>query len=440
MKNFILLTALALSLCGNVFGQESKISKMLNLGVLNERAKVLQMPNYLSIQPRIAGNVTVLIKIELQTGKVIEAKTITGNPLLRKSAEEAALKAEFAPILKEFNTIYGTGTLVFKLEDSTGKIVENKNPKPILPILDFRTAIVNGKAKNLEIPKYTEEARNACANGKVEVLTLFHSWNGKVFAAKAISGDEILFEAAEEAVLNSTFSPSNFNGDNDVYELSKIVYNFDSLSKCLTVGIANDKAINLPKPPLGNIVHPRHLRLKETQIVGVVIIVDENGNVINAKAVSGHPALRSFCESAARYAKFAPSFINSAPIRVKALLIYKIKPDGTVDTDIESNDKTVIGTPIDLVSPPPPFCNCRFGTNPSISVEAKINEQGKVVEAKSWAGHPILKNLCEKAALESKFLPTNIKSKITIVYNFESLDEENRTVKIKNIEIKKVEL
>lgn len=439
MKTLILLTALALSLCGNVFGQESKTPKTLNLGVLNEKAKVLQMPNYQSIQPRIAGNVTVLIKIELQTGKVIEAKTISGHSLLRKSAEEAALKAEFAPILKEFDTIYGTGTLAFKLENSTGKVVENKNPKTILPLIDFRNSIVNGKASNLVTPKYTEEARNACAAGVVEVLTFFHSGSGKIFAAKAISGNEILFDAAEKAVLNSTLSPSNITGDNDVYMLSKIVYNFDSFSKCLTVGIVNDRTLSLPKPKVEHIIQPKHLQLTKEEIVAVQIVVDISGKVTHAKALTGHILLRPPCESAARQAKFSPTNYTGLPVRVKALLIYKIKPDGTVDIDVKRSDKTVVGTPINLIEPPMPFCNCRFGKNPNIAVEAKINEQGKVTEAKSWAGHPILKNLCEKAALESKFLPTDIEAKITIVYNFESLDEENQNVKLKNIEIKKVE-
>ena len=232
MKNFILLTALALSLCGNVFGQESKISKTINLGVLNDKAKVLQMPNYPKIQARIAGNVTILVKIELQNGKVIEATTITGHPLLRKSAEDAALKAEFAPILKEFDTIYGTGTLIFKIEDFTGKVVENKNPKPILPILDFRTAIVNGKARNLEIPKYTEEAKKACASGKVEIIVLSYMATGKIISAKAVSGNKLLRKSAEDAVMKSEFSVPNIDGDKNVYLIGKIIYNFVPEKSC----------------------------------------------------------------------------------------------------------------------------------------------------------------------------------------------------------------
>ncbi len=295
--------------------------------------------------------------------------------------------------------------------------------------------IINGRATYLPIPEYPQEAKDFCAGGIVEVEVLV-SENGNVIEAKAISGDELLRDSAVKAVKKAKFRRTE--GNLPVKIQGVVVYNFDSLSKCVIAGIANKAARSLPKPQVGNIVHPRHLKLKETQIIGVVIIVDENGNITNAKAISGHPMLRSFCVTAARYAKFAPSFINSGPIRIKALLIYKIKPDGTVDTDIEKNDKDSVGTAINLVQPPPPFCNCRFGGDSSIIVETKTDERGNVIEAIAINGHPILKKISEKAALESKFLPTNIKAKITIIYNFEAIGEDAREVRIKNVEVKEV--
>jgi hypothetical protein len=328
--------------------------------------------------------------------------------------------------------------LVFKLENLTGDLIENKTPKSVLPLVDLRTAIINGKAVKLETPEYTAQAKESCAAGKVEVLTLIHSRSGEVISAKATTGDETLSKASENAVLKSKFAPSNINGNDDFYVLSKVVYNFDAFAKCISAGIVNKRALNLPKPKVLNLGRP-HLQIKEEQIVAVQIVVDVNGNVTAASALTGHPLLRAGCLNAARQAKFSPTFINGPPLRVRALLVYKFKPDGTIETDIESDNKDVVKTPVSLLAPTSPFCNCR-GLGGSVLVEVKIGEQGTVTQANAWSGHPLLRKSSEVAALESKFLPTGIKAKILISYNFEASDKEGRTAKFKDFEIKEVKI
>jgi TonB family protein len=298
----------------------------------------------------------------------------------------------------------------------------------------IRVGIINGAATYLPLPKYPQEAEDLCVGGKVEIEVLI-SEKGNVIEAKAISGDELLRDVAVKAVRKAKFKW--MTDGKPVKRRGIVVYNFDSLAKCLTVGIVNKRAVILPKPKVINLSQPRLLQNIGDQIVGVQVIIDMNGKVISARAISGHPLLRSFCVYAATQAKFSPTLIDGGqPIKIKALLAYKFKPDGTIDTDIERDDKTVIGTPINLVEPPPPFCNCR-GLGGSVLVQAKIDEQGNVIEAKAFSGHPVLRIPSEKAALESKFLPTNTKAKIVISYNFDSNDG-GRTAKLKNIEIKEV--
>lgn len=293
----------------------------------------------------------------------------------------------------------------------------------------IRVGIVNGRATYLPKPDYPPEAKDFCADGKVEVLISI-SENGDVTEAKAISGDELLRAASVEAVKKAKFAPVM---DFPVKTQGIIVYNFDSFAKCINAGIVNKKALKIPKPN----VNPSPPK-KESLIV-IQIIIDTNGKVIKSKAFAGHPLLRAVCEKAARQAEFSPLALNITPINIKALLAYKFKPDGTIETDIEKDDKTVIGTPINLVEPPPPFCNCRFGGKiSSVMVEAKTDEQGNVTGAKAWFGHPILKKICEKTALDSKFLPTNTKAKITIIYHFEATDKIASDVRLKIIEIKEV--
>jgi TonB family protein len=58
-----------------------------------------------------------------------------------------------------------------------------------------------------------------------------------------------------------------------------------------------------------------------------------------------------------------------------------------------------------------------------ITVKVKIDETGKVIEAKTFCGHPDLRKASEKAARDSKFTPTLVDGKPTqvtgyILYNF----------------------
>jgi len=50
--------------------------------------------------------------------------------------------------------------------------------------------------------------------------------------------------------------------------------------------------------------------------------VDEEGNVVAAEAVSGHPLLRSAAVDAARAAKFKPTVVDGKPVRVSAVISY----------------------------------------------------------------------------------------------------------------------
>jgi TonB family protein len=293
-----------------------------------------------------------------------------------------------------------------------------------------KRGIVNGRAISLPKPEYPPEARDFCAGGKVEIEVSI-SEKGDVTQARAISGDELLREASVAAVKKAKFAPTP---ETPVKTEGIVVYNFASPFKCIVTGVVNKKTLSLPKPVVPNLDQPRHFRITQKEIVAVRIIVEMDGKVSAARALAGHLLLRAACETAARGAKFSPMLVNGASIKVSALLVYKFKPGGEIDTNVEKNDKAAIATPLKLVEPPSPFCNCKLSG--SVLVEAKTDERGNVTQAKARSGHPILRKASEKAALESKFLPVGIKAGISIVYHFETAGESD--VRIKNIEIKEV--
>jgi protein TonB len=56
--------------------------------------------------------------------------------------------------------------------------------------------------------------------------------------------------------------------------------------------------------------------------VTVQVTVDEEGNVISAHAVTGHPLLQGAAVAAARQAKFAPTKLSGQPVKVMGVIVY----------------------------------------------------------------------------------------------------------------------
>jgi protein TonB len=82
--------------------------------------------------------------------------------------------------------------------------------------------------------------------------------------------------------------------------------------------VLNGKALSLPVP-----VYPQlAVRARTAGKVEVEVTVDENGKVISAKAVSGPPTLRDAAVDAARHARFSPTKLSGAPVKVIGLINY----------------------------------------------------------------------------------------------------------------------
>lgn len=83
-------------------------------------------------------------------------------------------------------------------------------------------------------------------------------------------------------------------------------------------GVLNGKAISLPKPPYPAIAKSAHA----AGTVTVQVTIDENGNVISAHAVSGHPLLQAVAVQAARSARFSPTKLSGQPVKVTGVITY----------------------------------------------------------------------------------------------------------------------
>jgi protein TonB len=83
-------------------------------------------------------------------------------------------------------------------------------------------------------------------------------------------------------------------------------------------GVLNGKAISLPKPAYPPIARQAHA----SGTVVVQVVIDENGGVISAHAVSGHPLLQAVAVAAARGARFSPTKLSGQPVKVTGVITY----------------------------------------------------------------------------------------------------------------------
>lgn len=80
----------------------------------------------------------------------------------------------------------------------------------------------------------------------------------------------------------------------------------------------NGKAIHLVQPSYPPIARSAHA----SGTVVVQVLIDENGNVLTARAVSGHPLLQASAVNAARGSKFTPTKISGQPVKVSGVITY----------------------------------------------------------------------------------------------------------------------
>ena len=99
--------------------------------------------------------------------------------------------------------------------------------------------------------------------------------------------------------------------------------------------ILNGKATSLAKP-----VYPE--TAKKSGIGGVVkinVTVDEQGNVIQADAVSGEMLLRDAALAAARASKFSPNLVNSKAAKMSGILVFNFDAASNNSDDLTVFDE-----------------------------------------------------------------------------------------------------
>ena len=93
------------------------------------------------------------------------------------------------------------------------------------------------------------------------------------------------------------------------------------IPKQIEGGILQGKATSLPKPP-----YPPAARTVRAEGTVSVQVLDEDGNLFAARAIAGHPLLRSASVGAACGARFAPTRLSGQPVKVTGIITYNFVP------------------------------------------------------------------------------------------------------------------
>jgi TonB family protein len=203
-------------------------------------------------------------------------------------------------------------------------------------------------------------------------------------------------------------------------------------------GVLNGKAVSLPKPEYS--AEAKAAKIQGT--VSIQVLIDEQGNVISAepadlkavvvRSADGstqtvepepvNPILVEAAQRAAMEAKFSPTLLSGAPVKVRGTITYRFSAMPEVSGGILNGKAVTLPKP---VYPPAALAVRAEG---AVSVQVTISESGDVESASAVSGHPLLRASAVAAARGAKFSPTILSGnavKVTgvVIYNFVGPDE-----------------
>jgi len=146
---FILILVLSFGLT-NASAQTPTPVKTISGGVINGKATSLPKPAYPAAAQAIGASGAVNVQVTIdEKGNVISASAVSGHPLLRQAAEQAARLAKFLPTKLSGQPVKVTGVIVYNF-------VPNKNNEEKVKILGLGTVLFILHSSASDLGKLTE--------------------------------------------------------------------------------------------------------------------------------------------------------------------------------------------------------------------------------------------------------------------------------------------
>lgn len=217
-------------------------------------------------------------------------------------------------------------TISYYLDESLTRMMQGPQPNGAQPAqASNNNAAGNTVGNNAVVPP----ASNQPANGSSNPASNPGSNPAQNPANAARKGPELPPASSSTALNRNVLSgPSNSSSAPAGGSADKNAVVMDSeppsggapkpLLRPISGGVLNGKAVALPAPDYPDMA-------KRTRVVGLVVVevvIDTNGKVISAKAVSGHPMLQLAAVQAANRARFSPTTLSGQPVRISGVINY----------------------------------------------------------------------------------------------------------------------
>ena len=193
-----------------------------------------------------------------------------------------------------------------------------KQPEKKEPDVDVRKELIqNIMSSPVKPPEKTSVERNITKEMRLDRLT-------KIGSTDADTGAAIDPGAARVVAGGSSSGDGGTGGDDTSGTAAPPPPPppVRAVPKQISGGVLNGKATSLPKPPYP----PAARAVRASGAVSVQVLIDENGSVVSASAVSGHPLLRAAAVQAARGARFSPTKLSGQPVKVSGVITYNFVP------------------------------------------------------------------------------------------------------------------
>jgi TonB family protein len=206
-------------------------------------------------------------------------------------------------------------TIFYYLDATMAKMVESAGNSAPAPITTVNTDDARSQVKpTAETSREVKPAANSGASAN-------HAEGEKVAATLPLptsSLDKLKLSAAQPV-------PADFRSA-AVDTNKKVVVVSDNapppaprpLLKPVSGGVLNGTALVLPPPSYPDAAR----RMRQAGMVQVEVVVDENGRVISARALSGPGILRQGAVDAAYRARFSPTKLSGQPVKVTGQINY----------------------------------------------------------------------------------------------------------------------
>ena len=167
------------------------------------------------------------------------------------------------------------------------------------------------------------EAEKASGQYIVAMDRMNRRWRIQNAEVQLASGEKVKVVDGPDVTNRDEPSDGEIGGPENLNSNTEKSTNTNEKSRTISGGVLNGKAISLPEP-----VYPPAARaVHASGTVVVQVTVDEEGKVISAAAISGHPLLKASAVSAAREARFTPTKLSGKLVKVIGTLTYNFEPE-----------------------------------------------------------------------------------------------------------------